>query len=240
MRKRIASFVLTAVCVMCCMFSSLSAAQAGDVTTDQAVANQISATTGTIILSGLPASKASDVKSTWSGNRCSNIWSNVNFSCPTGWYRLTGDQVTAITNEGMSALTNGSVTDGTTVNSVDVLYTDYYALNGTGTALFYSQIMDCNAAGALNMTAEEYLGQVKAVLATVSSMNVSCGDITDRKVAGNDAKEMSIAVSDLSGVHSIHEDMTIEKIGQFMFIYVSAYSTDDAAKEVEGLWNQIG
>ena len=240
-----------------------AAAASAKATTTQTAAKQAQAAV-------LPASQAGMVTSLWNGDNCTNYWSNVSFTLPAGWLKLTSDQIATAESTGLNVITNnlslttgtsttgtsttgtsttgtsttGTSTTGTagtaTAAGTGAMVTDYYLMNSTGTASFSSQIIDRNAAGVLNMTPEEYLGQIKAVMESLTSLNLACSEAADDSVAGTEAKTMGITLADSNGTPVILEAITVEQIGQFLVMYISATSTTDGANELISLWNQIG
>ncbi|MFA6664247.1 MAG: hypothetical protein WCS21_08030 [Lachnospiraceae bacterium] len=272
MRKRLFSFILSVVLVMNVAGTSVFAAQAQASAKAQTAAKQAQAsakettaaaasakatTTQTAAKQAqaavLPASQAGMVTSLWNGDNCTNYWSNVSFTLPAGWLKLTSDQIATAESTGLNVITNnlslttGTSTTGTagtagtaTAAGTGAMVTDYYLMNSTGTASFSSQIIDRNAAGVLNMTPEEYLGQIKAVMESLTSLNLACSEAADDSVAGTEAKTMGITLADSNGTPVILEAITVEQIGQFLVMYISATSTTDGANELISLWNQIG
>ena len=230
-----------------------AAAASAKATTTQTAAKQAQAAV-------LPASQAGMVTSLWNGDNCTNYWSNVSFTLPAGWLKLTSDQIATAESTGLNVITNnlslttgtsttgtsttGTSTTGTagtaTAAGTGAMVTDYYLMNSTGTASFSSQIIDRNAAGVLNMTPEEYLGQIKAVMESLTPLNLACSEAADDSVAGTEAKTMGITLADSNGTPVILEAITVEQIGQFLVMYISATSTTDGANELISLWNQIG
>ncbi len=230
-----------------------AAAASAKATTTQTAAKQAQAAV-------LPASQAGMVTSLWNGDNCTNYWSNVSFTLPAGWLKLTSDQIATAESTGLNVITNnlslttgtsttgtsttGTSTTGTsttgTAAGTGAMVTDYYLMNSTGTASLSSQIIDRNAAGVLNMTPEEYLGQIKAVMESLTSLNLACSEAADDSVAGTEAKTMGITLADSNGTPVILEAITVEQIGQFLVMYISATSTTDGANELISLWNQIG
>ena len=62
----------------------------------------------------LPASQAGMVTSLWNGDNCTNYWSNVSFTLPAGWLKLTSDQIATAESTGLNVITNNlSLTTGT-------------------------------------------------------------------------------------------------------------------------------
>ena len=302
MRKKLFSFILSVILVMNAAGTSVFAAQAQASAKAQTAAKQAQAsakettaaaasakatTTQTAAKQAqaavLPASQAGMVTSLWNGDNCTNYWSNVSFTLPAGWLKLTSDQIATAESTGLNVITNnlslttgtsttgtsttgtsttgtsttgtsttgtsttGTSTTGTagtagtaTAAGTGAMVTDYYLMNSTGTASFSSQIIDRNAAGVLNMTPEEYLGQIKAVMESLTSLNLACAEAADDSVAGTEAKTMGITLADSNGTPVILEAITVEQIGQFLVMYISATSTTDGANELISLWNQIG
>ena len=289
MRKKLFSFILSVILVMNAAGTSVFAAQAQASAKAQTAAKQSQAsakettaaaasakatTTQTAAKQAqaavLPASQAGMVTSLWNGDNCTNYWSNVSFTLPAGWLKLTSDQIATAESTGLNVITNnlslttgtsttgtsttgtsttgtsttGTSTTGTagtaTAAGTGAMVTDYYLMNSTGTASFSSQIIDRNAAGVLNMTPEEYLGQIKAVMESLTPLNLACSEAADDSVAGTEAKTMGITLADSNGTPVILEAITVEQIGQFLVMYISATSTTDGANELISLWNQIG
>ena len=284
MRKKLFSFILSVILVMNAAGTSVFAAQAQASAKAQTAAKQSQAsakettaaaasakatTTQTAAKQAqaavLPASQAGMVTSLWNGDNCTNYWSNVSFTLPAGWLKLTSDQIATAESTGLNVITNnlslttgtsttgtsttgtsttGTSTTGTsttgTAAGTGAMVTDYYLMNSTGTASLSSQIIDRNAAGVLNMTPEEYLGQIKAVMESLTSLNLACSEAADDSVAGTEAKTMGITLADSNGTPVILEAITVEQIGQFLVMYISATSTTDGANELISLWNQIG
>ena len=84
-----------------------AAAASAKATTTQTAAKQAQAAV-------LPASQAGMVTSLWNGDNCTNYWSNVSFTLPAGWLKLTSDQIATAESTGLNVITNNlSLTTGT-------------------------------------------------------------------------------------------------------------------------------
>lgn len=130
----------------------------------------------------------------WDGNVYTNQWLNLTFTLPEGWYAATAEEIAQILDLGSNIVASDLAQDQEGL-SARISETDTYAFyiyKEDGAAVAFLDLFDCQAAGVPELTAEEYLQQMKAVFEYMESVKAEIEDLGDMSLGGLSGTAMAI------------------------------------------------
>ncbi len=178
----------------------------------------------------------------WSGDTYSNEYTGITFTLPSGWFALTSNQITELLQSGSSTISEDMNLDEDDLNAQisETDYYDFYVSNASGSAKFCLDIVDLTKSKATDMTEEQYLQQMAAVLESLTSVSVTCDDPQDSTLHGEAVKAMNVSFLDASGnVVGIESIYAIKK-ETYMFVYMASATDNAGVEEVQSIFDQIG
>ena len=191
---------------------------------------------------GNDTEEVSQMQGSWSDDTYSNDYTGISFTLPSGWFALTGDQITSVIQNGSATISDNMDLNEDDLNAQvsETDYYDFYVTNATGSAKFCLDIVDLVKSNDADMTEEQYLQQRATDLESMTSISVTCEDPQDSVLHGEDVKAMNVSFLDSDGnVIGIESIFAIKK-ESYMFVYLASATDNAGVDEVQSIFDQIG